>query len=151
MKKLEFSAGFLLLVFSLFVCWEARKLGIGSYRTPGPGLVPFSLGLLLCTLTVFYLLKTWQSGKMEQESHLWQGLRWGKVMVVFSLLFAYALLLETVGFHLCTLLFLMALFSWVDKQKWYWLYIGSPVITFLFYAVFELWLKIQLPAGFLRM
>ena len=150
MKKLEFCAGVLFLAFSLFVCWEARKLGIGSYRTPGPGLFPFYLGLLLSALAVFYLLKTWRSGRPGQETHLWQGLRWGKVMLVLSLLLAYALLLETVGFHLCTLLFLVALFSWVDKQRWYWIYLGSPGITFLFYAVFELWLKIQLPPGLLR-
>lgn len=150
MKKLEFSASILLLVFSLFVCWQAYKLGLGPYRIPGAGLFPFVLGVLLCVLSVFYFLKTWRSRRLEQEYHLWQGLRWRKVILVFSLLFAYALLLETVGFHLCTLLLLAALFSWVDKQRWYWIYIGSPGITFLFYAVFELWLKIQLPTGFLR-
>ena len=63
--------------------------------------------------------------------------------------FAYALLLERGGFLLCTLLFLATIFSYVGKQRWYWIYIGSPAITFLFYAVFKIWLKIQLPVGFM--
>ncbi len=150
MRRLEFYASIILLCGSLLVCREAYKLSLGPSGIPGPGFVPFVLGALLFLLAGVYLVKTLQLWRREQEIALWQGLRWRKVILVFALLFAYALFLERVGFLLCTLLFLMALFSWVDRQKWYWIYIGSPGITFLFYAIFRLWLKIQLPVGLLR-
>lgn len=150
MRKLEFYASILLLLASLLVCLESYKLSLGQPGMPGPGFVPFVLGATLFILAGFYFFKTLRLKQQEEEIALWHGLRWGKVILIYSLLFLYALLLESVGFLLCTLFFLIALFSWVDKQKWYWVYLGSPGITFIFYAVFKLWLKIQLPTGFLR-
>lgn len=149
MRRLEFSASILLILFSLAVCREAYKLSLGQPGRPGPGLVPFILSVALFLLSGSYFFTTLWKLRREKEIHLWQGLRWKKAMLVVVMLFAYALFLEKVGFLLSTLLFLMAIFTWVDKTKWYWIYLGSPGITFLFYAVFKLWLKIQLPVGLL--
>jgi len=91
-------------------------------------------------------LKAW---RREKEIHLWRGLRWKKVILVFVILFSYALFFEKVGFLICTFLLLMSLFQWVDRQKWYWVYVGSLGITLLCYALFKIWLQIQLPVGFL--
>ncbi len=151
MRKLEFYASLFLLVSSLVVCREAYRLSLGPPGTPGPGFVPFVLGSMLFVLSGFYSFKTLRALRREEEIHLWRGLRWGKAILIFALLFCYALFLERVGFLICTLLLLMSLFTWVDKQRWYWIYVGSPGITFLCYAVFKVWLKIQLPVGFLRM
>lgn len=150
MRKLEFFGSIFLLIFSLIACWEAYKLSLGPPRIPGPGLFPFLLGAILFALSCLYFFKTWRTWQREQEIHLWKGLRWGKVVLVLALLFSYALLLEKVGFLFCTFFFLIALFQWVDKQKWYWVYVGSLVITSLCYAIFKIWLKIQLPLGFLK-
>jgi hypothetical protein len=149
MRKMEFYTSGLLMVFSLVVCLEAYKLSLGTIGKPGPGFNPFLMGAILFLLAVAYFFKTLQLRRREKEIHVWQGLLWGKVVLVFILLFAYALLLESGGFLLCTLLFLVAVFSCVGKQRWYWIYIGSPAITLLFYAVFKIWLNIQLPVGFM--
>jgi len=150
MRRLEFFGSIFLLIFSLFFCREAYKLSLGPPGTPGPGLVPFLLGAILFVLSSIYFFKTLRALQQEQEIYLWRGLRWGKVILVFATLFAYALFLERGGFLLCTFLLLMSLFQWVDRQRWYWVYSGSLVITLLCYAVFKIWLKIQLPVGFLR-
>jgi hypothetical protein len=150
MRKSEFYASIFLLIFSLLVCGEAYRLSLGPPGKPGPGFVPFVLSAMLFALSGFYFFNTLKALKRDKEIHLWHGLRWEKTVLVFSLLFAYALLLEKAGFILCTLILLMLLFTLVDRQRWYWIYIGSPGITFLFYAIFKMWLKIQLPVGFLR-
>ncbi len=150
MRRLEFFGSIFLLIFSLFVCREAYKLSLGPPGNPGSGLVPFLLGAILFILSSIYFFKTLRALRHEQEIYLWRGLRWGKVILVFATLFSYALFLEKGGFLLCTFLLLMSLFQWVDKQRWYWVYGGSLVITLLCYAVFKIWLKIQLPVGFLR-
>jgi hypothetical protein len=150
MRRLEFFCSIFLLLFSLLVCREAYNLSLGPPGRPGAGLVPFLLGAILFGLSSIYFFKTLRVLRQEEEIYLWRGLRWGKVVLVFALLFSYALLLERGGFLLCTFLFLMSLFQWVDKQKWYWVYGGSLAITLLCHAVFKIWLKIQLPVGFLR-
>ena len=150
MRRSEFFGSIFLLIFSLFVCREAYKLSLGPPGAPGPGLVPFLLGTILFVLSSIYFFKTLRALRQEQEIYLWRGLRWRKVILVYAILFSYALLLEKGGFLLCTFLFLMSLFQWVDKQRWYWVYGGSLAITLLCYAVFKIWLKIQLPVGLLR-
>jgi len=149
MRKMEFYASILLMIFSLLVCREAYQLSFGAIGKPGPGFTPFLTGAMLFVLAVLYVFKTLRLWQREEEIRLWQGLHWGKVILVFILLFAYALLLERGGFLLCTLIFFAVIFAYVGKQRWYWIYIGSPAITFLFYAVFKIWLKIQLPVGFM--
>jgi hypothetical protein len=150
MRRLEFFCSIFLIIFSLLVCREAYRLSLGPPGKPGPGLVPFLLSVILFGLSTIYFFKTLGGLWHEQEIHLWRGLRWGKVILVLAILFSYALLLERGGFLLCTFFFLMSLFLWVDKQRWYWVYGGSLAITLLCYAVFKIWLKIQLPVGFLR-
>ena len=151
MRKLELIASLLLIIFSVVACREAYKLSLGRWGAPGPGLYPFLLGALLLTFSVVYLFRALRSWRREEEIHLWEGLRWRKVILVLSLLTAYALLLESVGFVLCTFLFLMVLFRWVDRQRWYWVYAGSLGIDMVCYVVFKLWLMIQLPRGILGM
>ena len=148
MRRLEFSSSIFLLIFSLLVCREAYKLSLGPPGNPGPGLLPFLLGIILFALSCLYFFKTLRALQVGQEIHLWRGLRWGKVILVLALLFSYSLLIERGGFLICTYLLLFSLFRWVDRQKWYWVYVGSLGVTFLCYAIFKIWLKIQLPTGF---
>jgi putative tricarboxylic transport membrane protein len=149
MRKLDFFGSVFLVIFSLVSCREAYRLSLGKPRAPGPGLYPFLLGSLLLILSIAYLFKTLRSWRREDEIHLWEGLRWRKVILVLSLLFAYALLLESGGFVLCTFFLLMSLLRWVDRQRWYWVYAGSLGIDMACYVVFKLWLMIQLPRGIL--
>ena len=150
MRKLEFSGSIFLLLFSLIACREAYRVSLGIPKSPGPGLFPFLLAAILFILSGFYFFKTLKALLKEEEIHVWKGLRWGKVILVFVLLLSYALFLEKVGFLLCTSLLLMSLFRWVDKQKWYWVYAGSLGITLVCYMIFKIWLKIQRPMGPIR-
>ncbi len=151
MRKLEFFGSIFLLIFSIVVCREAYKLPLSSpLRTPGPGLFPFILGATLFFLSCLYFFKGLIALRRKQEIQLFRGLRWGKVILVLVILFSYVLLLEKGGFLFCTYLLLLSLFQWVDKQRWYWVYFGSLGITLLCYSLFKIWLKIQLPIGFLR-
>jgi len=150
MRRLELLGSISLIVFSLIACLEAYKLSLGPPGAPGPGLVPFLLGAILFLLSCLYFFKTLHAFRLKQEIHLWRGLRWEKVVLILAILFSYALFLEKGGFLLCTFLLLMFLFQWVDRQRWYWVYGGSLGITLLCYMIFKIWLKIQLPIGFLR-
>jgi len=149
MRKLELIASIFLVIFSVVACREAHKLPFGRWGVPGPGLYPFLLGALLLAFSIIYLLRSLKSWRREDEVRLWDGLRWKKVILVLALLVAYALLMERVGFVLCTFFFLVVLFRWVDRQRWYWVYAGSLGIDIICYVIFKLWLMIQLPRGIL--
>jgi hypothetical protein len=72
---------------------------------------------------------------------------WPALLVVLGALLSYLLFLETAGFVLVTFLFLLLLFrlgktGWIKSCAW------AVVTTSLAYALFRLWLKVQLPRGF---
>ncbi|MCK7468770.1 MAG: tripartite tricarboxylate transporter TctB family protein [Desulfosudis oleivorans] len=48
--------GGILLLVGVFVCYQGIDLTLGAPSRPGPGFVPFGLGLFLTILAVFYLL-----------------------------------------------------------------------------------------------
>jgi len=69
-------------------------------------------------------------------------------------LFAYAFLLEPLGFYLTTFMFLFILFKFTEPKSWMIPLIFAGVTVILSYLVFSIWLKCQFPMGifkFLRM
>jgi putative effector of murein hydrolase len=64
-------------------------------------------------------------------------------------LFLYAILMETLGFILVTLLLFIFLLGIIEKKKWWFTVFVSVVVTVIAYLIFEIWLKSQLPKGLL--
>ena len=133
---------------------HALRLGLGSFRRPGPGLIFFLLGLLLVVLSVIDLAPVFiekpQKYKDSGERVIWAGLRWERVLLVIGGLSAYAFLFDIAGFILSTFLLMVFLFKAVEATKW-WIAIVSSLITVVFsYFIFKVWLEVQLPVGFLR-
>ena len=60
---------------------------------------------------------------------------------------AYALLLHSLGFSLCTALFVGFLLRAVKPQRWPVVMAGGILAALGTYGIFELWLKAQLPRG----
>ena len=74
----------------------------------------------------------------------------GKIILVLVSLFLYSLFMETLGFIPTTLLLFIFLLGVVEKKKWFFTISTSVVVTALTYLIFEIWLKSQLPKGFLE-
>jgi hypothetical protein len=76
-----------------------------------------------------------------------KGVRWEKTLLVLGALTAYALLLSSLGFILCTAFFVGFMLRVVKPQGWA-VVIGGGILAALgTYGIFELWLKAQLPTG----
>jgi hypothetical protein len=58
--------------------------------------------------------------------------------------------MEKLGFIPTTLLLFIFLLGVVEKKKWFFTISTSVVVTALTYLIFEIWLKSQLPKGFLE-
>src|SRR5690606_5327833 len=80
---------------------------------------------------------------------LWQTARWRNVVLVLLYLTVYAIVLETVGFIIATVLLLILLFKTVEPQSWTTAIVGALVTTAVVYLVFGLGLGTQFPNGWL--
>ena len=76
--------------------------------------------------------------------------RWPGVIWTVAALSAYALLLEWLGFILCTLSLLLFLFRFIGKQRWPLAVAETILITLVAHTLFKVALKVQLPGGLFR-
>jgi len=137
--------GLFLALFSLYVCLESLRLGLGTYQRPGSGFFSFYgavvLGILALALTVLSLRRKGEKGEA------W-GV-WDKILLVTLAMFGFALLLEWLGFLLTAFLFIGVLLRVVERRSWIFSLSVALLIAAASYVVFDLWLKAQLPAGIL--
>jgi putative tricarboxylic transport membrane protein len=149
MKRRETITLLIWLAFCLFVCIEAWRLGLGSFKMPGPGFIPF--GASLCTgLIALALLLLGKTKRTVQEVvPFFQRDRIVKVLKMVCLLAIYPVFLSQLGFFLCTLLFVGLTLRMIEPQRWravLGISIGAAVVCYL---LFEVLLRIQLPKGIL--
>ena len=148
MKLYQLGSSIFLLLFGIFTCFEAQKLEIGRITRPGPGFFPFWSGLVLVISSLVLAIKSSRE-KLESSpsfGEMWKGLHWGKVLFCLAVVVLYAIFLECVGYIISTFLLMLLLFRAVEMG--YLLAIpGSIITSFITYALFRLWLQVQLPVG----
>jgi len=132
------------------------KLGIGKFNAPGPGLMPFLLGILFGLLALCKLIaallghgeseeppKT-EEGEADQSPTLYKKL----ALVVVALL-AYAILLEPLGFLPTTFLTMFFLFRSAGFKRWSVAAASSAGVVLITYFLFT-YLGVRFPPGILR-
>jgi len=133
------------ILFSLYVCFESWRLGVGSFFRPGAGFFPFYSGALLGVLSMILGFLTFR-GKVE-IAESWTDV--GNTATVSLALLGFALLFTWLGFVITTFLFILFLLRAVERRAWLLSASAALFISAAFYVVFGLWLKAQLPAGIL--
>jgi hypothetical protein len=130
------------LAVAIFAVVQGAALKLGTLNRPGPGFFPFWGGVVLGVLVLVLLANT--VGKRAARSVT--AFKSSKLLVVAGALLGYVVLLETLGFVAVSFLFLLLLLR-LEGRGW-----ASSVLTALLgtlgsYALFQLWLKTQLPIG----
>ncbi len=131
------------LAIAIFFSLEGFiNLKLGNLRSPGPGFFPFWGGVVLGLLSLVLLLSSLKNmGRLSLSV-----LKSSKLLLVTGALLAYLLLLETFGFVTITFLFLFLLFR-MEYRGWVFSAVTALIGAVSSYALFQLWLKTQLPAG----
>jgi len=114
-------------------------------NSPGPGLFPFGAGLVLGLLALIVILQPAQEGESERI----EGKGNFKIALVLFALVAYGLVLERVGFLVTTFGLLIFLLKVIVSQRWARVLISALLSTLTSYVIFQIWLKAQLPKGFI--
>ncbi len=124
--------------------------GVGSFSTPGPGFITFLAGAILTLLSLVLFISSTKSKRSGQSLRsLWEGRQTGKAFYILGLLVAYMFLMTPLGFLLSTFLLLIFLFrvqATYSVMKVIFLSAGSTIVSMI---IFDLWLGVQLPRGFM--
>ena len=124
--------------------------GVGSFSTPGPGFITFLAGAFLTILSALLFFSSARSkGGGESVRSLWEGRQTGKAFYILALLVAYMFLVTPLGFFLSTFLLLVLLFRVQATYSLRIVIFLSAASTVASIIVFDVWLGVQLPRGFM--
>ncbi len=134
------------------VAIHACRLGLGSLHQPGPGFIFFVAAVLLILTGSIDLamafLKNLKEGKEGRRIQL--GPRWKRVLFLLIVLCFYVYAFNILGFLVATFLLMVFLFKGIEPTKWWITVVGSITTILISYGVFQLWLKVPFPRGFLE-
>ena len=144
-----YSSGFWLLL-SIYIAVESYRLDLGNWHTPGPGYFSFGAALLLGVMSLSVFVKALlKPSKGETLAVAPEEVRWQNVVLVLASMFFYVLLLNSVGFVLCTFLLLVFFLLGVSRQRFLTAILIASLVTIGSYIVFDILLNAQLPKGIL--
>jgi hypothetical protein len=136
------------VIVGLAIALVSTTYGLGAAESPGTGFMPFLAGLAIFFFASIGAIHGFVKRRAGSPwKPILQGVDWKKSFVVLAALIAYALLLKPLGFSLSTALFIAFLMRAVQPQKWPVVAAGAVGTALGAYAIFELWLKAQLPRG----
>lgn len=151
MKKADQWSGLALLILAGFICWGSAFLPYGNIHNPGPGFFPLWLGIILGAMAVGLVLRTTRQkeGAKALRDILAEKVRWEKILFVLMGLVLYGSLMNFLGYLIVTFLLMAFLLRYIEPHPWKsvigWTLLGSVGS----YLVFEVWMKLRLPKGFL--
>jgi putative tricarboxylic transport membrane protein len=153
LKKIDLIPAIIWMGLGIAVTVGAYRLKLGNPGNPGPGLMPFLLGILLSICSLPILIRSFlvimRNAKQEEEG-IWSGVEFKRLIFVVVSLLVYIILLQKIGFVLTTFLFLLILFKNIDSQKWHWALIASALTVFISFFLFIVLLKVEMPSGLWR-
>jgi len=139
------------IAFSFFVCSRSIEAGVGSFRQPGAGFLPFWSALILGVLSAALLIKSLIGARAEEKvPELRRRVKKGNVVAALLCLFAYVMFLEWAGYLVATFALMTLLYMIAGRSRVWTQVVGAAVTVLITYVVFYVWLGVQLPKGFLN-
>ncbi|MGD0235989.1 MAG: tripartite tricarboxylate transporter TctB family protein [Syntrophorhabdales bacterium] len=124
------------------------RYGFGTWREPGPGLLPVVFGTLLAVLSLVLFIVSFIARGKPQEKTFWERKgSWKTVLAVSLSLVGYMVLFNQLGFIFITFLFLFFLLKFIGKKGWLISISVALVLSFFCHGIFSLLLGTPLPKG----
>jgi putative tricarboxylic transport membrane protein len=134
------------------ICFESTRLGLGSWKEPGPGFMCLVTGSLAALLGAALFIKSLR-GKARRDADSRSVIKANvtRVGIVISSLVAYIILLSRLGYILSTFLLLGLLFNVHPAKGWPLRLIAAAAISLITFIAFRAWLDCPLPRGIFSM
>jgi len=130
---------------------------IWSRSGPGAGFFPLIIGLITILLSLILLIQYFLSKRVrirkEASAKNTSEQKSSTLVKVFSyalLMLIYGLLMKNVGFFITTFLFLLIVLRYAERRGWRSTLFVGLVTTVVSYLLFECWLGVPLPMGFVK-
>ena len=147
MRSADRIAGSALLALAIaFSAGALKHYAYWGENGPGPAFLPFWLGLVMAVLAATLLVGALRS---RDPGPAWlpsgDGLR--RLALVVGATAAFVALLNVVGMTIGTVLFLVVLMRFLDRQPWPLTIAVALAVAGLNYLVFTRWLHVPLPTS----
>ncbi len=146
MKNRDLVSGLFWAGFGLIFVIGGFKHGLTRQGIPGPGALPFIVGLVLVSLSLAVLAPALLRRLERSDPPAFPKGSFKKAGLALLGLFAYAFLLKPLGFLLTTLFFLIFALTFIEPQKWKTVLTFSLLTAVGAYLVFA-GLQVELPRG----
>ena len=145
------SLGWMLAGLIFFI--GSTSFGLGELSEPGPGFFPFLMSLCLVFFSLVHFLgslRKGQSSPLAPGQRFWPEMKYlTRIILIVVLVLVYILAMNPLGFVPTTFLFMFVILKCIEPRRLRTVLLISGVTTGLAYAIFELWLRGNLPRGFL--
>jgi hypothetical protein len=135
------------LFVAIVVSVGAFRLGLGNFRAPSIGFMPFGAAVLLGLLSIVSFLQAVAKEKTAKKAPPFRGTLWLRVVFAFAALLAYAQAIPLIGYNITTFLLMTFLFWIVERQNVWKVVVYALLTTGITYYVFSKWLNCQFPLG----
>ena len=152
-RRIDRIAAILLLLFAAFVVVEARILAQWNGSAPGPGFLPFWIGVLLACGAVALFVQTFLGGDAprpalaESIEVLPDRATTIRLAIVVALTAAAALLTPVIGLVLASAAFMGATLAYLRPGRRRANLAAALITPIVVWLVFVRWLSVPLPAG----
>lgn len=151
MRKADRIFGVIGLGLSLWCYLESRQFHYLTDFTPGPGFLPFWVGVILAILSCYLLYDTFRRkpSKEDETSILPARRALYRVGFIFLTLFGVLIIMPLLGFPITVCLFVAVILLSLERYsipKSIGYGVAYAAVTWL---IFEYFLKMDLPKGFL--
>lgn len=121
-----------------------RNLSLGTLRSPGEGLIPLVLGLLLTgtAIVILFQRNDFSYEKMDRDTLK-------RVLELSMALIVYILLMPLIGFKISTFIVIFYSSRILGNRKWLNNLVFSLVVVAVAVFLFENWLQLPLPDKFI--
>jgi putative tricarboxylic transport membrane protein len=145
----DIGSSLFLIVCAALIILGSLRLPLGELQNPGPGFLPFWVGILMLVLSIALL---WRSLRNREAGGTLRAVlpkNAFKILWTFLAILAYVPALSRLGFLLATIPLTVFLFRAIGETRWKISLLGGILASLVLYLVFKVWLKIQFPLGLL--
>jgi putative tricarboxylic transport membrane protein len=153
MKKYPLCITLVWAGLGFFVSIYAYRLGLGKLSVPGAGFMPFWLGIIIACLAFYKLIAEFlihADVKEAKKEDISRGAEKStgimKLTFISIVLFAYAFVLDPLGYIITTFLAMILLLRFAGFTRWILIIVYSAIIVGVSYFMFH-YLGVMLPPG----
>lgn len=134
------------LAVSIIFLYSTLHMPIGQPKEPGPGFMPFLLGLIMVLISGGLFLKAFIRPERASSELMEKGSIIRVALIVIGLVI-YCALLPLAGFLILTFIFEAVFLKLLGVPKWRTILLVAIAVTLGTILIFETWLHVPFPKG----